>query len=107
MVINLGKGIRTVVDGKQKSVYEVIRTTNTSIGHEASISFNLLKWNCTDEKGKKAQWSAYLIEVNIWGDNSDTAISNSMSIDILTQDEAEAVKIFEETTKSLWLNITK
>lgn len=101
-----GKDPATVGKGNDKNKYKSIRYTEAQVGPEAWMSFNLQKYNHFTN-GKKDEWDSYLIEVSLWGDNSDTMISSMMNIDLQTFDEAEAVSIFEKMLRSFIDNVEK
>jgi len=91
----IGKGTKTENDGKKVSYYETIKSTYSKAGLGSWISFNLVKYY-TIEKNIRSTWNSYLVEVNIRGYDSDTAISNSINIDLLCYKEDEAIKEFDK-----------
>ena len=78
-----------------KSERTILGETKSRVGDEAWIAINLIGEYFGDDV------SRWLVEIVVWGDNSDTTISTRIEVDLLASTEKEAREEYQAMLKDL------
>lgn len=86
---------------RSTSTYSTVLSKKAPVGEEAWIEFNLVEQKYVDKKDDAGGFKSYLVEVKLWGDNSETAIQSSMVIDLIVSSVDEALGLFKKMMDKL------